>query len=121
MKADKTAKCSPQRNYKNPQDVFNKRSGPMKKNITTIIIRKTILTVSILLKNETYGSLPTKNKKGTVPSTAPSYKESVFKFLTYYSSIRTDKGFQIAISPFHLNDISEARRVLLSFDVVTID
>lgn len=62
MKADKTAKYSPQRGYKNPQDVFNKRSGPMKKNITSVIIRKTILTVSIPLKYETYGSLPTKKR-----------------------------------------------------------
>lgn len=42
MKADKTAKYSPQRGYKNPQDVFNKRSGPMKKNIKSDIIRSHI-------------------------------------------------------------------------------
>lgn len=40
MKADKTAKYSPQRGYKNPQDVFNKRSGPIKKNITSDIISR---------------------------------------------------------------------------------
>lgn len=120
MKADKTAKYSPQRGYKNPQDVFNKRSRPIKKNITSVIIRKTILTVSIPLKYETYGSLPT--KKGCAKhSPFLFYKESVIKFLTYYSSIRTDEGFQITISPFHLNDISEARRIFLSFDVITID
>lgn len=38
MKADKTAKYSPQGGYKNPQDVFNKRSGPIKKNITSVIM-----------------------------------------------------------------------------------
>lgn len=37
MKADKTVKYSPLRSYKNPQDVFNKRSGPIKKNITSVL------------------------------------------------------------------------------------
>ena len=52
-----------------------------------------------------------KNKRSCASHSAkhnPFYKKSVFKFFTYYSSIRTDVSFQIAFSSFHLNNISEA-------------